>query len=222
MEEESPTPRVDLHVHSCYSRDSLSSLEAIIAACKRRGIDRIALTDHGTIQGALALQRIAPHLVIVGQEIKTTAGELIAYFVREEVPQGLSPAEAIRQLREQGAVVGVSHPLDRIRREAMGLEAVLQIADQLDCMETFNARCLWVEDNWRAAALASEQNLPGTAGSDAHHVVEIGRTYVEMPDFDDRVTFLQGLREARIVGRSSGLAVHFLSTYAKLRKRGKG
>jgi len=214
--------RVDLHVHSCYSRDCLATLQAIIAACRRHGIDKIGLTDHNTIRGALALQGMAPELIIVGEEIKTTAGELIAYYVREEVPAGLEPAEAIRRLRQQGAIVGISHPLDRVRREAMGLQNTLALIEQVDFLETFNSRVLIPADNARAAALAIAHGLPGSAGSDAHDVGHIGWAYVEMAPFTSRDEFLDNLRQGRVNGRLSGLGVHFLSTFAKLRRRSNG
>lgn len=211
--------RVDLHVHTCYSRDSLSPLAGIVQACRRRGLDRVAITDHGTIEGALALRQMAPELVIVGQEIKTTAGELIAYYVQEQVPAGLTSDEAIGRLREQGAVVGVSHPLDRLRREAMGRAALLRIVDKIDCLETFNARVLWPRDNQAAAELARERGLPATAGSDAHDVASIGVAWVEMPAFQDRDDFLANLRLGTIGGALSSPLVHLGSTYAKLRRR---
>ena len=211
--------RIDFHVHSNYSRDGLSSLEDIIAACQVNGLDKIALTDHNTIRGALALRALAPELVIVGEEVRTTAGEFLALFVEEEVPAGLEPEEALRRLRQQGAVVGVSHPLDRLRREAMGLENTLRFIEQLDFVEIYNSRCLFAADNRRAAQLAQAHNLPGSAGSDAHNAGHIGRAYVEMEPFTDRATFLESLRRGKIIGRPSGIPVHFLSTYAKLRRR---
>ncbi|NIO70935.1 MAG: PHP domain-containing protein, partial [Anaerolineae bacterium] len=132
--------KVDFHVHTCYSRDSLTSLETIIETCRRRGLDKVAITDHNTIAGALALREMAPELVVVGEEIKTPAGEFIAYFLEEEIPRGLSPQEAIARIRAQGGVVGVSHPLDRLRREAMRWANLMQIIDQVDVLEAFNAR----------------------------------------------------------------------------------
>jgi predicted metal-dependent phosphoesterase TrpH len=214
--------RIDFHVHSCYSHDGLASPAAIIAACRSAGLDKIALTDHNTIQGALALRDMAPDLIIVGEEIRTDSGELLALFVREEVPAGLAVGEAIRRLRAQGAVIGVSHPVDRLRREAMGLENVLRIIDQVDFLETYNSRCLFAADNQRAAELAAAHHLPGSAGSDAHNAGHIGRACVEMPAFSDAASFLASLRQGTIHGRPSGLPVHFLSTYAKWRRRFAG
>jgi len=209
--------KIDLHVHTCYSPDSLTSPEAVIAACRRRGLDKIAITDHNTIAGALALRELAPELVIVGEEIKTSRGEVIAFFIEEEVPARLSLEETIACLRDQGAIIGVPHPLDRLRREAMGLEALLTIIDRVDCLEGFNARCILPGDNRRALALACERGLPVTAGSDAHSPMEIGAAYVEMPPFASKEDFLPSLRQARLGGHLSCPLVHLISTWAKLR-----
>ncbi|MDY7040290.1 MAG: PHP domain-containing protein, partial [Chloroflexota bacterium] len=181
--------------------------------------DKIAVTDHNTIAGALALRELAPDLVIVGEEIKTSDGELIAFFVAEEIPAWLPLEEAITRLRAQGAIIGVSHPLDRLRREAMGPKALLTIIDRVDCLEGFNARCILPGDNRRALALARERGLPVTAGSDAHSPLEIGAAYVEMPPFTGRDEFLHSLPQAQIGGHLSSPLVHFISTWTKLRRR---
>jgi len=210
--------KVDLHVHTCYSGDSLTSLEAIIVACQRRGLDRVAITDHNTIAGALALREMAPELVLVGEEIKTSAGELIAYFLEEEVPSGLSPQETIACIRAQEGVVAVPHPLDRLRREAMRRAHLLEIMDQVDALEAFNARTTFPADNRRAGELARQRGLPVTAGSDAHSIYEIGRAYVEMPPFNSQEEFIQSLAQGQIVGRLSAPWIHFTSLYARLWK----
>jgi predicted metal-dependent phosphoesterase TrpH len=211
--------RADLHVHSCYSPDSTTSLEEMIETTHRRGLGKIAVTDHNRLEGALRSRDMAPDLVIVGEEIRTTEGELLCLFLEEEVPGGLSPEETIARVRDQGGVVGISHPMDQLRREAVGKGVLTRIRDQLDCVEVFNARCLLPADNRRVAAWAAQLGLPGTAGSDAHHAIEIGRAYVEMPPFTDGDDFLEKLALGRVQGRLSPLWVHFLSTWAKTRKR---
>ena len=211
--------KVDFHVHTCYSKDSLTSLEAVIEACRRRGIDKVAVTDHNTIAGALALLEMDPDLVIVGEEIKTDVGEIIAYFLEEEVPKGLPIQEAIARVREQGGVVGVSHPLDRLRREAMGLGHLLSVIEQVDILEAFNARTTFPADNRRALDLAREWGLLASAGSDAHIAWEIGRAYVEMPAFNDKGEFLRSLAQGQIVGRLTTPLIHLASTWAQLIKR---
>jgi predicted metal-dependent phosphoesterase TrpH len=207
--------KVDLHVHTCYSPDSLTTLPRLIKGCRRVGLDMIAITDHNTIEGALAAREMAPELIIVGQEIDTTQGELIGYFLEEQVPEGLSPQEAIVRLKDQGAIVGVSHPFESVRSSALARGALLDIIDQIDALEVFNARCLRQRDNRKAEEWAERYGKLRTAGSDAHTVWELGRGFVELPPFDGPEEFRRSLSRGRVGGRPSGLLVHIPSTVAK-------
>jgi predicted metal-dependent phosphoesterase TrpH len=212
---------VELHTHTCYSPDCLVTPEQFVAACRRKGIDRAAITDHNAIEGALAAQKIAPELIIVGEEIKTDSGEIIAYYLKELIPLGLPVREAIARVRAQGGVVGVSHPCDRFRREAMGAERLLPIIDLVDALEVFNARCTLSADNDCARALAQEHGKLMFAGSDAHTTLELGQATVRMPPFASAQSFLDSLRQAQIEARLSSPLVHFSSTYARWVKRSK-
>jgi len=211
--------KADLHVHTCYSADSLTSLDRVIEMAHRRGLDKVAITDHDRLQGALKLRELAPDLVIVGEEIRTTEGELLCFFLTEEVPGGLSPEETIARVHDQGGILGVSHPMDRIRRESMGWSALIRIRDHLDCVEVLNARCLLPAFNRRALAWAAGLGLAPSAGSDAHHPAEIGRAYVEMPSFNGRSDFLEKLARGQARGRLSPLWMHLFSAWARIRKR---
>ncbi len=213
---------VELHSHTSYSKDCLVTPAQFVAACRRKGIDRVAITDHNAVEGALAAKKLAPDLVIVGEEIKTDCGEIIVYFLRELVPPGLPVREAIARVREQGGIVGVSHPCDRYRREAMGVERLLPIIDLVDALEVFNARCIQSADNDCARALAQEHGRLMFAGSDAHTTFELGRATVRMPPFDSPQTFLTSLAQAEINARLSSPLVHFASTCAKLVKQVAG
>ncbi|MGQ9887581.1 MAG: PHP domain-containing protein [Aggregatilineales bacterium] len=211
---------VDLHSHTCWSKDSLTSLETVLRLCEQRGIDRIAITDHNTIGGALALKALAPDRVIVGEEIMTTQGEILAYYVHEAVPPGLSPEETIRRLRDQGAVISVSHPFDRLRQGAWHPADLLRIADKVDAVEVFNARCVFPKDNTRAVAFAARHGLLGTVGSDAHTGPEYGRAFAQLRPFADTPAgFLEALRDATYVERLSSFLVHFGSSAAKWSRR---
>ena len=210
---------VELHSHTSYSRDCLVTPEQFVAACRRKGLDRVAITDHNAVAGALAARQIAPDLVIVGEEIKTDCGEIIVYFLKELVPPGLPVREAIARVREQGGIVGVSHPCDRYRREAMGAKRLLPILDLVDALEVFNARCLAQGDNDCARSIAEQHGKLMFAGSDAHTTFELGQATVRMPPFDSPESFKAGLRQARLQVRPSSPLVHFASTYAKLAKR---
>lgn len=212
--------KVDLHSHTIYSKDCLTRPEDAIARARSLGLDKLAITEHNNLAGALRAKELAPDLIIVGEEIMTTHGELIAYFVKEEVPRDLSPQETIRRLREQGAVIAIPHPLDSLRNSAMGMANVMEVIDQVDAIEVRNARCVRPQDNLAALALAQERGLLITAGSDAHIPFELGHCYVEMPAFeDDAESFVDALQNAKPMGKESPFWPHLMSTWAKWRKR---
>ena len=210
---------VELHCHTYWSKDSLASPRALLEVCRQRGIDRLAVTDHNTLRGGLEAAALAPERFIVGEEILTTEGELLGYFLTEEVPAGLSPQETIDRLRRQGAVISVSHPYDYARQGAWREEILRPLLPQLDALEAFNARTTSAGPNARAAALARQAGLPGLAGSDAHAPFEVGRGLTVLEPFHDAESFRRALASARLVTRRSPAWVHLVSRYAVLRKR---
>jgi predicted metal-dependent phosphoesterase TrpH len=210
---------VELHSHTHWSKDCVVDCDTILRLCERRRIDRIAITDHNTADGALAMQKTAPDRVIVGEEIMTDQGEILGYFMQESIPAGLTPNETIRRLRDQGAVISVSHPFDRLRKGAWHEEDLLRIIDQVDAIEVFNSRCMFAEDNAKAILFAEKHGLVGTVGSDAHSRVEYGRALVQMQPFEGASDFLASLRRAQHVNRYSSWFVHFNSKTAKWSKK---
>lgn len=211
--------KVDLHCHTHYSEDSLTRPKALLRAARERGFDRIAVTEHNNLRGAIALHALAPDFVIMGEEIRTEAGELIAYFVTEEVPKGLSLTETLKRLWDQGAVISVPHPTDTWRDSAIGEEHLLTIIDKVDAIEVLNARCIYQKDNQRADTLAALHNKLRTAGSDAHTAAEVGAAYLEMPPFSTVEEFRQSLSQACVRGGTSSPLVRLTSTWAKLRRK---
>lgn len=206
---------VELHAHTRASNDCLTRPRDLVRVCVERGIDRIAITDHNTIQGALEAQALAPNLVIVGEEVMTTQGELLAYFVSESVPPGLSPHETIARLRAQGAAISVSHPFDSQRKGAWREADLLTIAPLVDAIEVFNARCLRRADNDRAQAFAQSHHLPGTIGSDAHSLRELGRAFQWLPQATCAADLITSWRTtSQPVMRYSSPGVHLLSRWA--------
>jgi hypothetical protein len=211
--------KVELHSHTYYSKDCLTRFERLIRVCQQRGIDRIAITDHNTAEGALALAKRVPDLIIPGEEIMTTQGEILAFFVRETVPPRLSPAETIRRLRDQGAVISVSHPYDRLRKGAWEEADLLKIVPDVDALEVFNSRCLYAEDNAKALALAQKHSKPGTVGSDAHIPYELGRATLLMRPFEGAGDFYEALKRAKPLTTLSPAWVHLFSSYAKYNRK---
>ncbi|MBI4761246.1 MAG: PHP domain-containing protein [Chloroflexota bacterium] len=209
---------LEFHCHTIFSQDSLLTPQKLIEICRRRGIDRVVITDHNTIAGALAAQKLDPQRVIVGEEIMTTQGELLAAFVSEEVPPSLSPQETIRRLREQGAFISVSHPFDRLRRGAWREDDLLEILPQVDAIEVFNSRCMDPRFNSEAQAFARRHGVTGTVGSDAHAAFEVGRSVLLVEPFEGPDGMRKVLPSALPKTRLSPLWVHFLSRYAVLYK----
>ena len=205
--------RVEFHCHTCFSTDSLTTPQALLEVCQRKQIDRLVVTDHNTIGGALQAQQLDPVRFIVGEEVRTISGELLAFFVKEAVPRGLAPLEAIEQLRLQGAFISVSHPMDRWR--GWQPQALLEILPYIDALETFNSRCIWPGWNKDAQLFAKEHDLPGTSGSDAHTLAEVGRATMQVEDFADAEGLRRVIRQAVPHNRLSNWGVHFASSKAK-------
>jgi predicted metal-dependent phosphoesterase TrpH len=213
---------LEFHCHTHYSPDSLTEPRDLVARCRRRGVDRLVVTDHNTIAGARRAYELAPELIIIGEEIMTQQGELLAAFVQEEVPSGLPSQEAIRRLRDQGAFISVSHPFDTFRNghwKRKDLEAIVPL---IDAVEVFNARCLWPPHNAQARAFAAQHGLAGTAGSDAHALVEVGKATMILPEFEGASGFRGVVRKARLNRRLSAPWIHLASRYAVWVKRRRG
>lgn len=149
----------------------------------------------------------------------TTRGEILAAYVSEEIPRGLSPLETIRRLKDQGAFISVSHPFDAMRNGHWALQDLLEIAPLVDAVEVFNARCVHPQYNQQALQFAWDHGLPGTAGSDAHASFEVGNACLSLPHFADADELRRVIREGEVIGRLASPWVHFVSSFARVRKR---
>jgi predicted metal-dependent phosphoesterase TrpH len=195
--------RVDMHSHTMWSGDATTTPDELREAITESGIDVLCITDHGTINGAVELAASLGCRVVVGEEVRTSAGEIIGLFLSERLPFGMKPDEAVRLIRDQGGVVYVPHPFDPVRHcmSEAALES-LAASGGLDAVEVLNAKVSLAHLNRRAAEFAHTHGLAAGAGSDAHVASAVGAAYVEMPDFDHAspASFLQSLRQGRVVG----------------------
>lgn len=212
-------PTVEFHCHTIYSKDCLTTPEALVRAARKKGLDRVIVTDHNSIAGARAAQQIDPQRIIVGEEIMTTRGEILAAFVQEEIPPGLTPLETIRLLREQGAFISVSHPFDVWRGGHWELNDLLEIAPLVDAIETFNARCYLPAFNEKAAAFVKQHNLSGTVGSDAHTTWELGQATLTVADFGSGPQLKLALATSTARVRLSSPFIHATSRFAVIMKK---
>lgn len=216
---------VDLHCHTAASFDSLADPASVVRAAATRGITHLAITDHDRIDGALRARDAAPAglTVIVGEEIRTTDGDLIAVFLERAVPPGLSAADTVSAVRAQGGLVGIPHPFDRFRGSMLKDPRLESMANSADWIETHNARIMAGNGNERAAELARALGRPGVAVSDAHSVLEVGVAYTMLDgDPSTAAGLLAALASAEIVPGRASYFVRGITPLAKLVNRARG
>ena len=211
--------KADLHIHTAYSMDCNTPLERVIERCLETGINCIAVADHGTIEGALKLQNIAPFKVIVAEEILTPYGEIMGMFLQEGIPSGLSVEQTIARIRAQGGLVCIPHPFETFRHSAFDSQLIETIIEQIDIIEVFNSRSPLLRSSAKANLFAEKHGIAKSAGSDAHTIIEIGNAYLEMPEFNGRDDFLQALEKSKISGQRTNPLIHFASVWARLKNQ---
>ena len=203
-------------MHTAYSYDGFTTIEQLSTACQRRGINGLAITDHDTLEAALLCKKALPFQVIVGEEVTTASGHLIGLFLKSWIPPGLSVAETIDRIRDQGGLVYLPHPFDRVRSGHMSPGELQKLANRFDMVEVFNSRNLFDDANHRAAVFAASHSLLCTVGSDAHIPHEVGRSSLEMKPFSGADEFRVNLKQARLTTRKTPLGVRAL---IKVRKK---
>lgn len=176
--------KIDLHVHTCYSSDAVTSLKEVVTFSKKRGLDGVAITDHDTLAGAFKL-RNSDIIVIPGIEITTTCGHLLALNITTPIPPKLNINETIKKIHEAGGIAVAAHPTLFYK------SAPSRQTASYDAIETINSAAVPFQlFTYLSQKLATKLNLPQTAGSDSHYGPEIGAAYTIIeadPDVDEIV-----------------------------------
>ncbi len=203
--------RVDCHLHTALSGDAVTTIDELAERVERERLDVVCITDHNVTAAAVAAaERGIGARVIVGEEIRTTQGDVIGLFLTERIPYVLPLAEVIERIRERGGLVYLPHPFDPGRSTLKPAVAEKLCADgHADIVEVFNAKIEDQDLNRQAVLLAARYDLPGGAGSDAHDPEGLGAAYLEMPDFDGPAEFLTALRQATVTGEYRPHAVRY-------------
>jgi len=210
------TIKVDMHVHTSCSPDSLLHIDRLLETCDYHGIDCVAVTDHDTIKGALKLHKLAPSRIIVGEEIHTTSGEIAGLFLEEKIQPWLSPIETVERIKEQDGLVYLPHPFDGMRSAVLDKRAIDEIWEKIDIVEVFNSRNAFRRTNRKASKFAEEKDICSGAGSDAHTRYELGRAYVLIEPFDSAADFLSKLKKAEIRGRKTPVIFNLVNKIYKV------
>jgi len=202
-----PLVLADLHMHTEHSHDCAVPVPDLLDHAEAIGLGAIAVTDHNVFSGAqeaVELARDSALTVIPGEEVKTDAGEVIGLFLDDEIPRGMSWADTIAAIREQGGVVYLPHPFDRLHTIPDPGTLHRHLAE-IDVFEVYNARLLFEGFNDEALRFARKYNLTMGAGSDAHVLQGVGTGLVRMRAFETAEEFLISLRSAEIVRRPKSL-----------------
>ena len=202
-----PWTLCDLHMHTEFSHDCSVPVPDLLDEAERLGLGTIAITDHNVFRGAILAAELARErdlTVIPGEEMKTERGEIIGLFLEHEIPAGLSMAATIVAIREQGGLVYLPHPFDRMHSIAQP-ETIHRLLPEIDVIEVYNARLLFEGYNDEALRFARKYNMLMGAGSDAHVLQGVGTGLVRMRAFEDSEEFLVSLASAEIVRRPKSL-----------------
>ena len=213
----------DLHIHTLYSKDSLSRVEDVLAAAEKKGLHAIAITDHDEIDGAfeardLARQKGLALQVIIGEEVSTDRGDLLVYFLKKRIAPGRL-GDVLAEVKRQGAVCSAAHPYDFVRHGINLEQLPTRQLSAIRAVEAFNARVSVPAHNPRAEKFALSHGKALLAGRDAHHTSEIGAAFVEFEGVQelDAKSLLSAKRT--LGGKLSPKYVHLFSRYAVLRKK---
>jgi predicted metal-dependent phosphoesterase TrpH len=203
--------KADLHLHTTYS-DGTATVRELLEHVARSDLRVIAVTDHNTIVGALEAQDMADDYgfeVIVGEEVSTQAGHLLALFVQEHLPPRRPLAETVAAARAQGALLIAPHPFGMLVSSIGRAGLSRSFSDPswcelVDAVESFNAGLWAPRSNRLAARFAAERGLPTVGGSDSHHLATVGLGYTLFPGHS-----AADLRRAVEAGQTYAGGVHW-------------
>ncbi len=197
--------RADLHIHTLASDGTSGIVEILDKVERETDLDVIAITDHERIDAALAARTMARDRqmrveVIVGEEVSTLGGHLLALFIEERVKPLRSMGTTIAEIHEQGGLAIPAHPLVPYPLCAQGwvLRRLIHGADprvRPDAIEAFNPTMLGRPWHSRVVSFAEEHGLATVGNSDAHEAAAIGTGWTTFPGrtADDlRTAILEG------------------------------
>lgn len=217
--------KVDFHVHTIFSPDSVITYPQLAEACRARSIDAVAIMDHDVIEGAFEFARLsreaadrgewAPR-ILIGEEVRTTGGEICGLFLKEWVPDHLSPVETMEIIRSQGGLVYVPHPFDLLKLKRLKASELAALSDKIDIIEAFNGKPRLPLANVLVRRFLRTNAFKHGAGSDSHEPTHIGAAYVEVEDFEGPEDMLEKLSRGTVNGK---LYSPFASAYIRVKMR---
>ncbi|MEO6761091.1 MAG: PHP domain-containing protein [Candidatus Saccharimonadales bacterium] len=201
--------KLDLHTHSIGSPDGGLRLEDYQQALTSGRLDYVAITDHETIETAQSFCKQLGDLanqIIVGEEIKTTDGEIIGLYLNEAIPSGLTPRQAVAAIKSQNGIVYIPHPFETVR-SGISKVALKEIIDDVDIIEVHNGRAVFGSRGDLAKIWASKYDKAGAASSDAHGARGWFKTYSSVNEAPNRDNMVEILMTAELQIGMVGLGI---------------
>jgi hypothetical protein len=187
--------RADFHTHTCFSHDAYQTPRELVERARIVQLDRVAVTDHHTLEGALRARDLDPERVVVGEEITTRCGiDVIGLFLATRIAPRLLLERVVDEIHTQGGLVYIPHPFAYLFGARRRAERALPLAD---IVEVWNSRAFYAPWNRRALRAARERALPEAAASDGHFSVELGRAATVLPTFSDARSLEVAAKSAR-------------------------
>ncbi len=189
--------KVDLHTHSIISHDGGITKNQYIRLLDKGILDCIAITDHNETSFARAMHKELGERIVVGEEIKSTDGDIIGLFLKKTIPPGLSASETASEIHKDGGVVYVPHPFETIR-DSLQEDKLMEIIEQVDIIEVFNGRGVWRGQPDKAAEVAFTHKAAMASSSDAHCLPGIRSAYSLVEKFPDRRSLVELLQKGQL------------------------
>ncbi|MFL5616314.1 MAG: PHP domain-containing protein [Gemmatimonadaceae bacterium] len=218
--------RADFHTHTCFSHDAHQTPRELVERARHLAIDRVAVTDHHTLDGALRARDLDPERIIIGEEITTRCRiDIIGLYLTKRIAPRLPLQQVVDEIRAQGGVVYLPHPFAYLTDARRRVDRALPL---VDIVEVWNSRAFYSPWNRRALDEVRKRGVPQAAGSDAHFSAELGRAVTVLPSFSDAVSLKLAARSARAQNDGHTYALPHVGsvalmtlTFLKLRVRGR-
>ena len=212
--------KVDLHTHSTASPDGGISTDQYQKAIDQNLLDCIAITDHNRIDFATRMKRLLGDHIVVGEEIMTSAGEIIGLFLSQAISPGLSPEETIKQIKDQHGLVYIPHPFETVRH-GLHPAVIEQLVSQIDIVEIYNGRAFAQNRGAQAVVWAKLNHLVGVASSDAHGYLGLGKTYTDVPTMPSSSDMMEVLAGSTPIISKPTVRELLYPSYHRLKKKVK-
>lgn len=210
--------KVDLHTHSDFSHDGGITQQQYMKALEKNVLDYIAVTDHNSIDFATRLKSQLGDQIIVGEEIMSSAGEIIGLYLSKPIMPGLTPSETIRQIKSQNGLVYIPHPFETIRK-GMHPSIMEELLDSIDIVEVCNGRAFLQNRSQQAVVWSKLNDVVTAASSDAHGYRGLGKTYTILDSAPVQSSLKELLATGKLITDRPSIRALLYPKYHKIRRK---